>query len=495
MGNRRMWRLAVVALTGLVVLTAGTAQAGPAGVGAPGVGDSYFPRFGNGGYDARHYDVRLQYDPATGRLWGTTTILATATQDLSRFNLDFGLAVSSITVNGWTAAHTTEYEHELVVTPARPITAGSAMSIVVRYADVPSTVVIDGRTNWRKTSDGATAIGQPRVSNWWFPSNDHPVDKATYDISVGVPDELEVVSNGVQPVAPAPYRPGWTRWSWRSTTPMQTYLAFLAIGQYDIATDTAPDGRPVVTAYSHNMGERGPAARASIEQTVPIAEWAVGVFGDYPFEAYGGVGLPQDSVTFALENQTRPVYNMGAFNAGSSPYVVVHELAHQWYGDSVALRDWRDIWLHEGTATYAQWLYSEHLGEGTAQELFDFTYEQVPASDPFWQVAPGDPGAANIFHAAVYRRGAMALHQLRLAVGDHAFFTVLKQFAAQRRYGNATTADLRAFAEKLSGKDLSELFQTWLYTPGRPALPAAKRSVAEPRSAGRMTYEKTHVDR
>ncbi|MBM7786619.1 M1 family metallopeptidase [Tenggerimyces flavus] len=494
----RAWRVGLVAAIAAAVLAGGVADADPGGdgVGAPGIGDGYFPRYGNGGYEVDHYDVRLQYDPATDRLWGATTILARATQDVRRFNLDFGLPVSSITVNGRDARHATSPEHELEVTPARELTNGQRMSITVRYDAIPSQVKIGSITAWRRTSDGAVAVGQPQISNWWFPSNDHPLDKATYDISVGVPTGVEVVANGVQPTAPAPYRPGWTRWSWRTVRPMQTYLAFVAIGQYDVTSDVAPDGKPVVMAYSENMGDAGPAARASIEQTLPIAEWAKGIFGAYPFEAYGGVGLPQDSVAFALETQTRPVYGLSFFRGGSSPYVVVHELTHQWYGNSTALADWRDIWLHEGFATYAQWMYSEHIGEGTAQELFDFNYDLVPANDPFWQVKPGDPGAANIFHLAVYRRGAMALHQLRLRIGDEAFFPLLRGFTADRRYGNANVAAFVREAERVSGQQLTDLFDTWLYTTGRPPLPASaaarSASAKPPRSAHRIVMGEAH---
>ncbi|MER6595092.1 M1 family metallopeptidase [Micromonospora purpureochromogenes] len=490
---RRVFTAAIAALT---VTTAGTLVTGTPGQaalpgwgrpvpvaaapapGSPGLGDSYFPDYGNGGYDVSHYDVRLRYEPATDRLTGTTTILATATQDLSRFNLDFLLDVESVRVNGWSAAHTREGTHELVVTAPRAIVKGQLLTIVVRYSGVPSETLVGGYTGWTRTDDGALAVNEPESAWWWFPANDHPLDKATFDVSVSVPAGVEVISNGVQPRPPLAEPGNRLRWGWRSTKPAATYLAFLAIGQYDIVTDSAPNGQPVINAYSATLGERGPAARASIERTAEIVDWASGIFGPYPFEAQGGVAGPIDGIGFALETQTRPVYGPGFWRRGANTYVVVHENAHQWFGDSVSVAQWRDIWLNEGFASYAEWLWSEEQGEGTAQELFDFTYAAYPEDSGFWQVRPGDPGADRVFDNAVYDRGAMALHQLRLAVGDEAFFEILPAWTAEHRYGNGTVAQFQALAERISGLDLDELFTTWLFTAGRPELATAARATA-----------------
>jgi aminopeptidase N len=468
----------MAAAAGLLLASATPVQAAPE-PGAPGIGDIYYPDYGNSGYDVSHYDVRLRYFPDTDRLTGTTTVLARATADLSSFNLDFLLDVSAVRVNGWAAGFSRAGVHELVVTPARPVQAGQLMTVVVQYSGVPSSVSAYGFTSWTRTADGAMAVNQPEIAWWWFPSNDHPLDKASFDISVAVPDGVEVISNGVMPRPPVAELLGWTRWSWRSTGPMATYLAFLAIGQYEIVTDTAPNGQPVITAYSQALpADLGNAARASIERTAEIVEWASGLFGPYPFEAQGGVAGPPDGIGFALEDQTRPVYGPAFWRRGANTYVVVHELAHQWFGDSVAVAQWQDIWLNEGFASYAEWLWSQEQGEGTAQEVFDFIYASYPPDDPFWQVLPGDPGADRLFHASVYDRGAMTLHQLRLAVGDEVFFTIVRRWAATHQHGNGTTAQFIALAEKLSGKDLGELFKTWLFTPGRPALSADARRAA-----------------
>jgi aminopeptidase N len=199
-------------------------------------------------------------------------------------------------------------------------------------------------------------VGEPEIAWWWFPSNDHPLDKATFDISVSVPDGTQVVSNGVMTDAPVRELLGWSRWNWRSVKPMATYLAFLALGHYEIRTDISQTGQPVVTAYAQNLGDLSDAAHASVERTSEVIDWESTVFGPYPFEARGGVVAPARSLGFALEDQTRPVYDGAFWRRGSNVSVVVHENAHQWFGDSVSVASWRDIWLNEGFATYAQWL-------------------------------------------------------------------------------------------------------------------------------------------
>jgi aminopeptidase N len=487
-----------VAATMAVLLAGGPAQAAPA-PGAPGIGDPYFPDYGNGGYDVSHYDIRLRYYPDSDRLTGTTTILARATQDLNRFNLDFILPTQSVRVNGWAATYERQGDHELVVTPARVVNRNQLMTIVVTYDGIPSDYVAAGFTAWTRTDDGALAVGQPEIAWWWFPSNDHPLDKATWDVSMLVPDGVEVLSNGVMPRAPRPELVGWTRWSWRSARAGQTYMPFLAIGQYEIVQDVAPNGQPVINAYSENLGTYADPARASIERTSEIVDWESGIFGPYPFEAQGGVVVEPGALGFALENQTRSTYDALFFRRGSDPYVVVHENAHQWFGDSVSLENWDDIWLHEGFATYAEWLWSEYTGEGTAQELFDFTYNFYPDTSSVWRVKPGDPGAANVFHPSVYDRGAMAIHQMRLAMGDDAFFQTLRTWLSTRQYGNGNIAQFQALAEQISGVDLDAVFATWLYGTTKPALtaPAASarsaakaaggaRTVAEPKSFAKI---------
>ncbi|GGJ45813.1 M1 family metallopeptidase [Streptomyces brasiliensis] len=463
--------LAPCALAAASLLLAIPASAASFAPGAPGIGDPYYPYYGNGGYDVSHYDVRLQYRPATDELEGTTTILAKTTQDLSSFDLDFLLDVSEVRVNGTKAAFTASGEHELVVTPKKPLAEGTSITVVVRYGGVPSTKSAYGFSTWHRTPDGAVAADEPEAAWWWYPSNDHPLDKATYDVSVAVPDGIQVISNGT--LQSTSSQLGWTRWNWRENKPQATYLTTLAVGRFDITTGTSEGGIPVVNAYSKDLGENDGAARASVERTGELVDWLSEYFGPYPFGSAGGY-VPDTTTGYALETQTRVFYSPRQFARGSNTSVVVHELAHQWYGDSVSVKGWKDIWLNEGFASYAQWLWSEHEGEGTAQELADYVYDSHPADDPFWTVAPGDPGPDNQFDAAVYDRGALALQALRNEIGDDAFFAVLKGWPKKHAYGNASVADFQRYAEQVSGKPLAALFDTWLFEPVKPAAPAAR---------------------
>ena len=236
------------------------------------------------------------------------------------------------------------------------------------------------------------------------------------------------------------------------------------------------DARPLVGVVIDQSFAREPE----------ILGWEESIFGHYPFSAAGGLVDDVPDLGFALENQTRPIYAKAFFtDTFSGDSVLVHEIAHQWYGDSLAVAQWKNIWLNEGFATYAEWMWSEREGLGTAQENFDFFYNLVPPDDPFWQVIIGDPGPDLLFDISVYWRGAMTLHQLRLEVGDHDFFRILKKWATTRRGDNVTIPEFIRLAEKISHEDLDDLFETWLYTAGRPELPAAAaaRSLQQAQSA------------
>ena len=465
---------AAVASAAAMTLFAGTALA--ASPGAPGAGDPYFPTYGNGGYDVSHYDIRLNYNPNGDQLSGTTTILAKATQDLTQFNLDFLLKVKSVRINNAPAPFVSD-DGELTLTPRGGVRKGQDLTIVVTYADSPSTVKDrNGFTAWTKTADGALAIGEPEIASWWYPSNDHPTDKATFDVNVAVPNGVEAISNGTF-LGTTRQINGYTRWNWRSLMPQATYLTFLTIGQFDVRQSTSPSGQPVVNAYSERLGDNADSARASVERTPEVTEFLAENFGPYPFEAQGGVVTPD--LGYALENQTRSTYDAGFFRRGANTYVVAHEIAHQWFGDSVSVHHWRDIWLNEGFASYAEFLWSEHVGEGTAQENADFTYDLYPADSEFWNVLPGDPGASNVFDGAVYDRGALAVHALRVAVGDEKFFEILRTWVAEKKYSDATIEEFIALAERVSGQQLDQVFQTWLFTKGKPAQAPGRSEAAK----------------
>jgi aminopeptidase N len=444
----------------------------PPVIGTDGIGDPYFPHAGNGGYDVTTYDIHVRYDPPTDRLEGHTTITARATENLSRFNLDLRLPASAAVVNDQ-PAQIHQVAGELQLTPAAPVAAGSTMTVQVDYAGVPSE--ISGgpgvASPWVRTTDGAVAVGEPDIAAWWYPANDHPSDKATFTITAIVPAGLQAISNGALLGGPEQAGPGLQQWRWQESEPMTTYLAFVAIGHYDIVRRDTRFGL-YLAAYDQDLDPQiADAARASVERTPEILEFLSGIFGPYPFRHLGGVVPNAPNLSFALENQTRPVYAPVFFVTGPEITVVVHELTHEWFGDSVSVRHWSDIWLNEGFATYAEWLYSERTGGLSAQQRAAQEYARHPADDSFWRVPPGAPGAAGLLDMAVYTRGAMALQALRAAVGDQNFFAVLRAWATERSGTNGSVQDFLAVAERVSGKQVDEVAQAWLFAPTRPSAP------------------------
>lgn len=429
--------------------------------GAAGVRDPLFHKLGNGGYDVQHYALTLDYDPATGRLKGTAEITARATQDLSAFNLDLhGLTVDSATVDGKKAAANRAAD-ELTVRPHRDLDKGRTFRTVVRYSGTPEVIVDKDKSEegWLKTADGALAVGEPAGSMAWFPGNNHPSDKATYDIRVTVPKGLQAISNGE---LQSEHTNGNRRtFAWKSKEPMASYLATLAIGKYDVKRSRTASGLPVLTAVDKTVADDSAQVLAQIPE---IMEWATYNFGTYPFSSIGAIVVPDGEVGYALETQTRPVFPQKFFDTGT----LVHEIAHQWFGNSVTPATWQDMWLNEGFATYAEWIWLEDFEGTPAQESFDAAFD----AEENWEFAPADPpSAAQVSEDPVYYRGAMVLHKLRQEVGKDVFYEIMQGWAAEHRYGNASTADFTSYAEKKSGKDLGQLWKTWLYGTDKPANP------------------------
>ena len=453
---------------GLLTATAGSAAlllvstpavAGRFHPGAPGVGDGYFPRSGNGGYDVAHYDLAITFDPATRDFAGTTRIQAAATDDLSSFNLDLrGYTIQRLRVDGVRARFERDGQ-ELTIRPRHKLKAGRDFSVLVEYAGKSGrpTDIEGALYGWVSMPDGAMVANEPDGAPTWYPVNDHPTDKATYDISVTVPQGKTAVANGE--LVGHRTSGGWTTWDWSSDDPMASYLSTASVGDYDLRTYETADGLPIIDAVDRDLG---PNADANLARTAEMIGYFESVFGDYPFASFGAI-IDDDSVGYALETQTRPVYS-GPPSEGT----VAHELAHQWYGDAVSPARWQDIWLNEGFATYASWLWAEHTGGQTTARRFDQLYAGVPPDNPLWTVPPGDPTAMNLFAGSVYTRGAMTLEALRRKVGDDAFFTILRQWFERNDDGTADTAALVALSEQVSGRRLNRFFDVWIYRPTKP---------------------------
>lgn len=429
--------------------------------GAEHSSDPYLPRHGNGGYRVLHYALELDYRVLTNRLAGKATITAQSVQVLSRFSLDLGpFRVQDVRVDG----RRTEFTHrsgKVRIKPERPIGYGSTFKIEIRYAGTPTPV--SGRwgdIGWDELTDGVLVASQPNGAPSWFPCNDRPGDKATFLVTITAASSYTVLVTG-DPVSRR-RGAGGTTWVYERTEPTAPYLMSVQIGRYELV-DLATGGvrqRAAVPPrlrglLRHDFGRHGEIMTA-LER----------LFGPYPFREYVVV-VADDDLDDPVEAQGMAVFGRNHLDGRRThERLVAHELAHQWFGNSLTVADWRHIWLNEGFATYAEWLWSEMSGGPSVEGL--------AARWHFWlasqraQVAIGDPGVDRMFSPVVYKRGALTLHALRRRTGDEAFFAMLRSWVSEHRHGTVTTEEFRAHAQQFTAEGLSELFTAWL---DRPALP------------------------
>jgi aminopeptidase N len=435
--------------------------------GAPGLGDPFFPLAGNGGYDVKHYSLDLDYVRATNQLEGEATIVAVADQNLSSFNLDLrGYDISDLEVNGRDARFTRDGQ-ELTVIPRHGLVRKLPFVIRVEYSGQPEPVVDpDGSLEgWVPTDDGAFVVNEPQGSPGWYPANDNPQDKATFDIAVTVPEGITAIANGR--LLSRKTRHGKTTWQWLEDSPMAPYLATATNGVFELRISKA--GRlPLYQAVDPNVAN--PAlAFERLAAEAEVIDFFSGLYGRYPFSTGGGV-VDNGGVGYALESQTKSMYDVEGSSSGApGASTVVHEISHQWFGNAVTNAVWPDIWLNEGFARFSEWIYTERHGGQSAQQSFQAAYDARPATSSFWRTPPAAlPGPEVMFSSPPYDRGGMTLQALRGKIGDGDFFRLLRTWYADNKYGNVTTADFIATAERVSGQQLDAFFDVWLFQPVKP---------------------------
>ena len=434
--------------------------------GTPTLDDPIAPGLGNGGIDVLHYTLDLALDPDAGTLAGVVTLDIRATYHrLNTFSLDaYALAIERVTIDGADAPFVAK-ENKLVVELPAPLDYGMAFQAAITYSAAPrpfaSRYMPYYQTGMIFDAGRMSALNEPDAAHSWFPCNDHPTDRATYDFRLRVAEPLKAVANG-QLIEVMPHDDGTQTFVWQMPYPMTSYVALVAAADYAAVTHHAPNGIPVQNFVYRQDAIAGSAVFGYAgEALVMLEQW----FGPYPFASYGHVVVPRDSM--ALETQTMTAMPDSVLGMSEEDLfaLVVHELAHQWYGNTVSLRSWQDIWLNEGFATYSEWLAREaRYGASASLAARTFSEQALISDNRTTPLSAPQPG--ELFGTASYDKGAWVLYMLRQQIGDEAFFTLLRTYAATYADRPAATLDFWQLAESVSGQDLAWFFGQWLLQPG-----------------------------
>jgi aminopeptidase N len=488
--------LPAVVLTSLALLAAPAAAAGPS-PGAAGLGDRLNPGIGNGGYDVIHYDLGLRYatsDPAQS-IDGNETILARATQSLSRFNLDFaGDGLAAVYVNGRSARFTRDGE-ELVITPRDAIRKGARFLVTITHFRATPTEPGDDPTSeaFFITPDGSGTAPQPYYAHLVYPSNDHPRDKATFTFRFDVPAGRDPVANGVELARWT--RGGRTHSIYLMRQPMATELTQIAVGDWDFTPTEVHRGVPIRDVVAPSLTE---LMEPILALEPAQLDYMVDRVGRYPFDIFGSF-VPDTDLGFALETQTISLIDQSwftEFGQGVWDPTMVHELSHMWFGDSVSPYEWSDLWLNEGHASWYEFLYAEEhgfleedtefypdeQGYATMEELMRAVYAHGNQwRHDFGPVArPSHGDFDNLFSFNVYHGGALVLYALRQKIGNAAFSRLEREWVSRYRDDVASTDDFIDLASRVSGRNLRPFLRAWLYGETIPPMPGHPDWTADP---------------
>ena len=428
--------------------------------------DPYLPGSGNFGYRVSRYELELEYKVAINRLAGAATITAVTLAELATFTLDLSdaLAVSKVTVNGKRPSQYRTQAGKLHVTLTERLPAGAAMTVAVRYGGTPRPIRSHwGEVGFEELTEGVLVAGQPNGAASWFPCDDHPSAKASFRVQISTESPYFALANGKLLSRRA--RAGMTTWVYEQAEPTSTYLVTLQIGVYS-RQRMSKNGVEIFSVLPDRLRTNFETDFGRQSQMMKLF---VKLFGPYPLAGGYTVVVTDDDLEIPLEAQGISVFGANHCDGQrNSERLIAHELAHQWFGNSVTVQRWRHIWLHEGFACYAEWLWSEHCGERTADEHARHYHQKLLNSAQDLVLA--DPGPRDMFDDRVYKRGALTLHALRSQIGDTNFFALLKDWTDRHRHSSAVTDDFTDLAAHHSEDSLRELWIAWLYSPKVPSL-------------------------
>jgi aminopeptidase N len=436
--------------------------------GAAGIGDPLFPTLGNGGYDVNRYRLDLSYQPTPKQVGGVTTVQARATASLSRFNLDFaGDEVDSVAVDGRPAAFVRSGA-DIVITPDRPVCAGNRFSATVSHRSTIKPYSPDQR-GWIDTPDGAMMAAQPNFAHTVFPSNDHPLDKAHYEFHLTAPAGTTAVASGVAVGQHA--HGGAVTFDFAARDPMAAEVVQVAFGALTVRSRPGPDGVTIRDAFPAADAARLAAAAAWTDDHLRFFTQRL---GPYPFETYGILVINQQFED-ALETQTLSLLPEFAFDYEPKLYQegMVHELAHQWFGDSVSPCTWSDVWLNEGHAVYYENLYADRQGWRSQLDAHRQRYAGFDrARAQYGPVGrPKGGGLDELFNSNVYGGGALVLFALHEEVGEAMFQAIERAWVTEKRNKSGCTKDFADIASRVADRDLHKFLNDWLYGTITPAMP------------------------
>ncbi|QMV86267.1 M1 family metallopeptidase [Corynebacterium hindlerae] len=433
----------------------------------PGTRDDYTGVDFNLGFHISHYDLTLDYRVLPNRLNAVATIDAENYEPIQGMTLDLvdSMRVSKVTAQGVRLARFKQSSDKLRIAFAEEVPADTSFVLTIKYAGNPHPVrTAWGEIGWEELSSGSLVASQPCGARTWFPCDDTPDEKATYDFHVSVDNPFTAVCNGI---LRGQSRSGSrTTFHWHIEQPMATYLATVMVGEYQ-RLELSNDPVPII---GYVPAKLIPAFQKSFARQADMLALYVQLFGEYPFSSYTVV-VTEDNLEIPLEAAGLSIFGANHAREARWERLIAHELSHQWFGNSMGLAQWNDIWLNEGFACYAEWLWFEHSAGRPAAEAAREHYRGLVAKPQDLLLA--NPGPRDMFDDRVYKRGALVVHSLRTLLGDDQFFAMLHRYVEFGRHGVVEPHDLRG--EVLNAAEdphaVTQLWESWLHEVQLPVFP------------------------